>query len=71
MKLKVHILALVLLVFSVRASAQFYTSGSDSPAVKWFHFKTEHYDIIYPEGQDSLALVYARNLEKLNPQTKR
>lgn len=71
MKAKVHILTLLLLVFSVKAGAQFYTSGSDSPAVKWFHFKTEHYDIIYPEGQDSLALVYARNLEKLEPRTKR
>ena len=44
------------------AKAQFYTTGSDSPRVKWMHIKTEHFDVIYPCGQDSLARVYALEL---------
>lgn len=46
------------------AHAQFYTSGSDATSLKWMHFKTGHYEIIYPQGMDSLALSYAASLEK-------
>lgn len=46
------------------AKGQFYTSGSDAPGLDWQHFKTAHYDIIYPAGLDSLAMEYARSLEK-------
>ena len=49
------------------AKAQFYTTGSDSPRVKWMHIKTEHFDVIYPCGQDSLARVYALKLESIAP----
>lgn len=45
------------------AGAQFYTSGSDK-ALEWMHFKTPHYDIIYPLGMDSLARSYAVSLER-------
>ena len=40
----------------------YYTPGSD-PIRKWRSLLTEHYEIIYPEGTDSLARVYAANLE--------
>lgn len=47
----------------VTVSAQiYYTAGSD-PLTRWKSINTEHYEIIYPVGIDSLARVYAANLE--------
>ena len=46
------------------ARAQFYTTGDDPGSLKWYRIRTENYSIIYPEGMDSLARVYALNLEK-------
>lgn len=50
--------------FSNRASAQFYTLGND-PTVRWKQIKTEHYDVIYPRGMDSLARRYVSLLENV------
>lgn len=46
------------------ASAQFYVTGDDPGKLKWNSMDTESYRVIYPQGADSLARVYARKLEK-------
>ena len=52
-----------LTIAAISANAQlYYTAGSD-PITKWKAISTEHYDIIYPYRADSLARVYAANLE--------
>ena len=57
-------LILALLLIPLAASAQFYVTGDDPGRLKWKSIDTESYRVIYPEGSDSLADVYARKLEK-------
>ena len=44
--------------------AQFSLTGSDPSWVRWKQIKTLEFKIIFPEGEDSLATVYAGWLEK-------
>ena len=52
------------MVFPLAASAQFYVTGDDPGKLKWNYIDTDSYRIIYPSESDSLAHVYARQLEK-------
>ena len=63
MKAKVLAVLSAVLILSLRANAQFFSQGTDPGTVRWTQIKTPTYRIIYPEGLDSLAAVYARNLE--------
>ena len=45
------------------ASAQFNTAGNDPFKVRWMELSSENFRVVYPEGMDSLARVYARRLE--------
>lgn len=56
-------LALMLLLPSV-AEAQFYVTGDDPGGLKWDYIDTDSYRIIYPRQSDSLAMIYASELEK-------
>ena len=53
----------LLLVASLAARAQFYTPGEDPGHLRWYSMESPYYKVIYPEGADSLARVYARLLE--------
>ena len=55
---------LIFLFIPVTASAQFYVTGDDPGNLKWNSIDTESYRVIYPQGADSLAKIYARKLEK-------
>ena len=61
----------LLFIPSVISHAQFYTTGDDPASVHWSVTETETYRIIYPEGLDSLAGVYARTLERYKEATGR
>lgn len=63
MKFRV-LLASFLLLCATAARGQFYTCGTDPGGLEWFSIETDTYRIIYPGGLDSLARVYAVNLEK-------
>jgi len=63
MRAKVILSILSFLAASAAADAQFYTLGSDPGAARWSQIETEAYRIVYPTGMDSLARVYAVNLE--------
>lgn len=43
--------------------AQFYTSPCEPLSTRWSRMDSGHYRVIYPEGMDSLARVYALCLE--------
>ena len=60
--LKNIILTICLLIPSL-ASAQFYVTGDDPGRLKWYSVETDHFKVIYPEGVDSLARIYARKIE--------
>ena len=60
---KVILLALALSA-SIPASAQFTASGTEPGKVQWQTFNSANYQLIYPEGLDSLARLYAASLER-------
>ena len=53
---------LLLAAFSARA--QLFSSGDDPGRVKWSTVSSEHFRLIYPVGNDSLALRYGLALEQ-------
>ena len=57
-------LTILFLFIPLLASAQFYVTGDDPGHLKWYSINTDSYEVIYPEGADSLAKVYAGKLEK-------
>ena len=60
-----RILTILILFFSfINAQGQFYVNGDDPGNKRWMQIQTDKYKIIYPEEIDSLAHVYARNLER-------
>lgn len=46
------------------ASGQFYVTGDDPGRLKWYSIETDNFKIIYPEGTDSLARIYAEKTER-------
>lgn len=63
MKKRFHaVLLLMLAGFS--ASAQFYAAGDDPGGLKWHSISSDHFRIVYPAGNDSLALRYGMELER-------
>lgn len=62
-KNKAFVVVVAFLAAAQTAGAQFYTLGSDPGSVQWSQIETEAYRIVYPSGMDSLARVYAVNLE--------
>ena len=65
MKAKVILSALLILCAGFTAKAQFYSYGNDRGSLKWSQIQTRTYRVVYPRGLDSLARVYALNLEKV------
>ena len=67
-KLFTVISALTLLATNIYA--QYYTLGND-PYKKWRQIHTEHYKIVYPAEIDSLARVFAANIESVRSEVMR
>ena len=55
---------LVLFLFPCSVSAQFFLTGDDPGRLRWSFIESENFRVIYPEGNDSLALEYGNNLER-------
>ena len=62
--LKLILVSAALFILPQFCLAQFYVTGDDPGRLKWKSVDTDHYRIIYPNGDDSLAFLYGRNLEK-------
>ena len=59
-------LVIIIIFFSCIATnirAQFSLTGSDPAALRWRQMETENFRLIFPEGNDSLARVYGKELE--------
>lgn len=52
-------------VFLLPARAQFFLVGDNPSRLRWYSVESAHYELIFPEGGDSLARSYARALEQL------
>ena len=63
---KIHkaLIVIALLLMPAGARAQFFTAGDDPGCRRWYSIESENYRIIYPRGLDSLARVYAREMER-------
>lgn len=56
-----------LVLLCQESSAQFFSDGTDDASIRWKELQTPGYRVIYPDYADSLALTYARSLEKYRP----
>ena len=61
------LLFLFLFAFPLNGPAQFYEYGQDRGTIRWNHFSTDHFRLIYPRGLDSLAMDFADKLEYFYP----
>lgn len=61
----------LLLTFSYSVHAQFVNYGTDPASWKWHSAKTKNYQLIYPQGLDSIAYDYARFLEQVHENEKK
>lgn len=61
----------VTLLVSVYAQAQFVDYGADPSHYKWNIVRAEHYNLIYPQGNDSMAYRYISFLEAAYPHVER
>lgn len=66
MNLKKLILLAAMLAAPHFCKAQIYSYGDDPGRLKWKSVSSADYRVIYPEGLDSLAFSYARNLQAYN-----
>lgn len=57
----------VSLLYREPATAQFVNYGTDPSRLKWRSVQTEHFNLIYPLGNDSMAYRYAQLLETAYP----
>ena len=53
----------IISLFTSIGHAQFYEYGQDRGTIRWYHFSSDNYKLIYPEGLDSLAMDFADKLE--------
>ena len=58
------LLAGILILWEIPASAQFHTMGADPGGLRWRSIETPTYRVVYPRGLDSLARSYAVALEQ-------
>lgn len=60
-----HKILFLLFLIPYAASAQFYVTGDDPGRLKWSYIESDNFKVIYPRGNDSLALIYGQCLEKV------
>ncbi|MEG1865505.1 MAG: hypothetical protein RR331_01345 [Bacteroides sp.] len=63
-------LALALLL-PLEAAAQFLDYGSDAARLRWRIARLPHYDLVFPQGTDSMAKRYASFLEAVHPHVQK
>ena len=62
------LLALCLTIaYILPVNAQFYLPGDDPGHLRWYSIQTPHYQIIFPDGADTLARTFGRRLEQFRP----
>ena len=69
MRKRSAILLFFLLSGCLTAAAQYYTTGNSPASLRWNQLRSEHFDVIYPNGLDSLAREYLYAFEKTRDAT--
>lgn len=69
MKLKTFTCLLLLTLAALPLRAQFNLPGDEPARLRWYSIETPYYQIIYPEGADSLARIYGTRLEQFRKPT--
>ncbi len=59
--------AILLLFLPAVVTGQFYQWGQDAGKLRWYQFETPNYQVIFPEGVDSLAEAFAYRIESCYP----
>lgn len=69
MKLKTFTCLLLLTLAALPLRAQFNLPGDEPAGLRWYTIESPYYQIIYPEGADSLARIYGARLEQFRRPT--
>lgn len=69
MKLKTFTCLLLLAWAALPLRAQFNLPGDEPASLRWYTIETPYYQIIFPEGADSLARLYGARLEQFRKPT--
>ncbi len=64
MRLIRYLFIIFIILAAKPAFAQFYVTGDDPGKSKWYSIETDNFKVIYPEGADSLARIYATKIER-------
>jgi hypothetical protein len=64
-------LSILVTVFSLGLKAQYVDYGEDPARLKWYQLNTEHYRLIFPEGNETRANRYANILETVYPHVRK
>lgn len=70
-RVKILVCLCLAALFPAMAHAQFNTSSNDDALLKWYSIQSNSFKVIYPKGNDSLARLYLRELEKWRPEVAR
>ena len=62
---RIFAILLAVALSALPVAAQFYNSGNESAVLRWRQITTQDYKVVYPEGLDSLARLYAAQLERV------
>ncbi|MCF6170022.1 MAG: hypothetical protein L3J66_03490 [Bacteroidales bacterium] len=60
-------LVLLTLLLAEEAHPQYFLTGQDPASVKWKQIKTENFQLIFPQGYESVAQYYINTLEMTSP----
>ncbi len=67
-KLKsIFFLLIFIVFFSANTNAQYFLTGQDPASVKWKQIKTDNFQLIFPEGYETVAQYYINTLELTSP----
>ena len=64
MRYKAPLLNIILLLFSLTVTAQYYDTGQDPASLKWLQINTKRFKVIYPEQYGKEGVEFARSLDR-------
>jgi hypothetical protein len=70
MRIRFYLLILIVAAACDRLAAQYVDYGEDPARLKWRQINTEHYRVIYPDGDGERANRYANILETIYPHVR-
>lgn len=62
-QIKIISALIILTIYGKPSFSQYYSAGAEQLGTRWYQIQTDHHTVLYPEGFDSIAQLYTRQLE--------